>query len=299
MESYQKKGLFYAISSGILWGASGTVAQFLFSATEITPVWLTGIRLLFSGGLLLLFLKLFRRQKVSHVWQSKTNRQQLFYFAFFGVVPSQLAYFEAIHYGNAATATVIQFIGPLLIVIYLAISQLTWPRRSDLFCIMVAFAGVFLLVTRGSLTSLTLSPAGIFWGFGAAAGQAAYTLLPRKLLQKNDTGLIVGWAMLLGSLPFIPLLLRTKIKLSITAYPAIAYVIVGGTLLAYLFYLHSLKYLQPAITGMLSSFEPLTATILAVAFLGVTLNAAEIAGIMLVLAPAFFQALDRTKKFHS
>ncbi|MCP9303102.1 DMT family transporter, partial [Leuconostoc mesenteroides] len=123
--------------------------------------------------------------------------------------------------------------------------------------------------------------------------------LPRKLLQKNDTGLIVGWAMLLGSLPFIPLLLRTKIKLSITAYPAIAYVIVGGTLLAYLFYLHSLKYLQPAITGMLSSFEPLTATILVVAFLGVTLNAAEIAGIMLVLAPAFFQALDRTKKFHS
>lgn len=296
MKSYQTKGLFYAISSGVLWGASGTVAQYLFSATAIKPIWLTGIRLFFSGTLLLLFLKFGRHQAIKRVWQQKWSRWQLIRFAFLGVVPSQFAYFEAIHYGNASTATVIQFLGPLLIVIYLAISQLVWPRRSDLFCIIIAFAGVFLLVTRGNLTNLSLGAAGLIWGLAAAIGQAAYTLLPRRLLKEFDTSLIVGWAMLIGSLPFAPLLLQTRITLSTTALTAVIYVVIGGTMFAYLFYLHSLHFLQPAITGMLSSFEPLTATILAVAFLGVELNSAEISGIVLVLATAFVQAFVQPKE---
>lgn len=49
-----RKGIFYAIVGAIFWGASGTVAQGLFSRSKLSPLWLVGIRLFFAGLLLLI-----------------------------------------------------------------------------------------------------------------------------------------------------------------------------------------------------------------------------------------------------
>lgn len=54
------------------------------------------------------------------------------------MMPSQLTYFLAVSYGNAATATVLQFLGPLFIIIYLALASRQWPRRVDVVSIVVA-----------------------------------------------------------------------------------------------------------------------------------------------------------------
>ena len=173
------------------------------------------------------------------------------------------------------------------------------PRRIDFVSITLALIGTYLLVTRGRLTSLSLAPAAVFWGIMAGVSQALYTLLPRTLLAKYDARAVTGWSMLLGSLPFLPqYVLRRNPVLTLPNLGAIAFVVIFGTMLAYLLVLGSLHYISPVATGMLSAFEPLTATTLAVTRLHIAFGPAEWLGGFLIVLNTLLQALPFNKLQH-
>lgn len=288
----QNHGLLLAISGACCWGISGTVAQFFFTHTGISTSWLTGIRLLFAGSLLLLYSKVVQHQMLLAIWRQNSSILQLLLFAFLGMIPSQFTYFMAIQTGNAATATILQFTGPMFIIIAESIARVQWPRRIDAFSIGIAMVGTFLLVTQGRLGSLSLAPAAVVWGMLAGVSQASYTLTPRKLLYDFEPTLVVGWSMLIGSIVFWPtLLIGHPHHLDVFDIMSVIFIIIFGTIIAYLFYLSSLNYLKPAITGVLSSFEPLTATILSIIFLGVHFNFVGIIGGVLILLTAALQLI--------
>ena len=68
-----------------------------------------------------------------------------------------------------------------------------------------------------------------------------------------------------------------------------------GTVAAFWCYLRSLAYISAPTTALLANFEPLTAVILGVLLLGLTLNAAELVGIAL-LAVMVFRLTHAKKK---
>jgi len=289
-------GIWLAIVGSFFWGAAGTVAQFLFNNYSLSPQWLVGIRLLTSGFLLLAFVLFIKKEPILNIWQNKNSVMLLLAFSFFGMLPSQFTYFMAIKYGNAATATILQFTGPLFIIIFIALRQLKLPRRIDCISIIIAMIGTILLVTKGHLNTLSLAPMAVFWGLLAGLSQASYTLIPKKLLSDFSSLIVVGWAMLLGGIPFIPII-GTR-QLSIINWKiavSLVFIIIFGTILAYLFYILSLKYIEPAITGVLSAFEPLTATVLSVTLLHLHLNLIEIVGAFLIILTAFLQVLPSKK----
>lgn len=286
------KGLICAIVGTTFWGMSGCAAQFLFSRQPVEPGWLVGVRLLISGVLLLGWSAITTPKQVMTVWHHKRDGLLLIAFALFGMVPSQFSYFMAVKYGNAPTATILQFLGPLFIIIYLAIANWQLPRRIDAISMVIALFGTYLLVTKGQFTSLQLAPPAIFWGVMAGVGQALYTLIPIHLLKTFDAKIVTGWAMLIGSVAFLPHLLTTPLpNLPAIGWAGVFFVATVGTMFAYLLYLQSLKYLKPSTTGMLSSFEPFTATVLSVVLLHTAFGLPEAFGGVMILATAFLQAL--------
>ncbi|NVY96736.1 EamA family transporter [Lactobacillus sp. DCY120] len=290
------RGLCFVITGGIFWGASGTVAQYLFSRYHLAPLWLVEIRLLCAGLLLLLTASCTNPRQLFTIWRQATHRRQLLYFSFCGMLTSQATYFLAINYGNAPTATVLQFLGPLFIIAWVTWSQHLLPRRIDLWCVALALIGTFLLVTSGNLKQLSLTPAALFWGLVAGIGQACYTLLPRQLLKEFPASIVVGWAMLLGSLPFSYLLFTQPLPApKLPLWGGIGFIIVFGTMFSYWLYLKSLQDLSPETTGMLSSFEPLTATILAIFCLQTPFSGIQLLGGGLILSTTFLQALPAKK----
>ncbi|GET10402.1 EamA family transporter [Ligilactobacillus agilis] len=290
--SEKKKGFSLAIIGCVFWGLSGNVAQDLFEQAHIGPMWLVGVRLLGAGLLLVTWSHLTLPTAKVKALKTRAYLPRLVCFALLGMIPSQLTYFLAIKHGNASSATILQFLGPLFIIIYLALKQLQWPRRVDIISIVVALAGTTLLVTNGNLNQLALEPLGLFWGIMAGVSQASYTLLPSKLLASFDAKLVVGWAMIIGGLCFIPTLITTKVAaLSWLNLAEIAFIIVFGTMLSYLFYLKSTSYIAPATTGMLSAFEPLTASLVGLGLGTVHFTLIGILGACLVLSTAFLQSL--------
>ncbi|MFC4760518.1 DMT family transporter [Fructobacillus durionis] len=289
MKSKTNTGLLFAIIGGVFWGASGTVAEYVFSVQHVPSTWLVGIRLL-SAGLLLLGVSVTLHQDIFAIWHKWSSVISLLLFSFFGMLPSQLAYFMAIQYGNAPTATVLQFLGPIFIILYLALSSKHWPSRINTISVFIAVTGTFLLVTSGNIKGLSFSLAAILWGIGAGLSQASYTLLPRKLLIEFDDTLVVGWGMFLSSIPFLGVIFNSKVTINnVGTASSIVFIVIFGTMLAYLFYLKSLRYISPSITGMLSSFEPLTATLLSITFLHVTFNFVQLIGGALILSTVFLQ----------
>ena len=288
----KQKGFFYAITGPVLWGFSGSIAQYLFTQENIPTQWIVGVRLLFAGLLLVIWCYFIDSKELFAILKKPRYIFQLLAFGLLGMLPAQYTYFMAIKYGNAPTATVLQFLGPLFIIIYISLRKLQMPRRIDLISIVLALLGTFLLVTHGHINQLMLSPAAVLWGIGAGISQASYTLLPRELLKRFDARIVTGWSMLLGGIVFAPFADLTHVpQLNWTAIICIIFIITGGTMFSYLFYLQSLNYLTPATTGMLSAFEPLTATVLAVTVLNTKVSFAELMGALLILGITFLQAL--------
>lgn len=294
--SKQSKGILFAVSGASLWGGSGAAAQYLFSNTDINTTWLVSLRMIMAGIVLTGWSLCKSRSQIHDIISSRYNLFHMIIFSLFGMLNSQLTYFLAVKYSNAPTATVLQYLQPVFIIIWVAFSQRAWPRRIDAISIAIALIGTFYLVTGGHLNQLTLTPTALFWGVWCAAAAALYTLLPVKLLQHFDSVVVCGLAMLTSGICMLPwLIILPKPHLDLLGWLLIFYIIIFGTAFAYTLFLQSVRYISPSVTGILGAFEPLVATILAITLLGTRLTGATVFGSILILLTTLLQSIPLHK----
>lgn len=294
----QPRGIWLAIIGTTLWGVGGTVAQVLFDNYNVNASWLVGARMMIAGILLIIVDAKREGTHVFDIWLTKHNAIMLFLFSIFGMMGIQATYFFAIQAGNSATATVLQFINPTLIIIALAIYHRVWPSRLDMLSVIMATLGTFLVVTSGQLHTLSVPPMAVFWGLLSAVGAAVYTIMPVNLIKEFGAVSVVGWSMLIGSIlfSFYHPIWRSVPAPDPMAWLMIAFVIVGGTMMGYLLFLASLSYITPTTASVIDACEPLSATILGVLFLSVHLSVASLIGTGLIISTVFVQAISANKE---
>ena len=76
------RGITLAVVGACFWGASGTAVEFLFSNTNVDTSWLVGLRLIFSGILLMLYACYKYWDKVKAMFHDKKAVIMLILFAF-------------------------------------------------------------------------------------------------------------------------------------------------------------------------------------------------------------------------
>ena len=151
-------------------GASGAGAQLIFSHTSMTASWLVAVRLIFAG-LIMTAIGLVRNPgQTKGLLTNRGDLGILIAFTFLGMLNSQFTYMKAVQTSNAPTATVIQYLQPVLIIVWFTLRNRAWPRRLDILSITIALVGTFFLVTGGHLNSLSLTPIALFWGVNVCAG---------------------------------------------------------------------------------------------------------------------------------
>jgi drug/metabolite transporter (DMT)-like permease len=264
-------GLLLAITGAIFWGVGGTVAQKLFQQYAINVNWLVTTRLLISG-FLLLTVQFFRkdRSQILGIWKNRRTAVQLIIFGLLGMLALQYTYMTSIKYGNAAVAALLQYLAPVMIIIYLILRKQTILTRQDLLTVMLALGGCFFLLTNGSISGLSVPTPAIVLGVLSGLALAFYTLYAVPLLAQYDSLVIVGWAMIIGgfALSFIhPPWQMDFTNLTAEAYLYLVFVILFGTMIAFWFYIESLQSLSPKETSLLGSLEPLAAVLTTVFWL--------------------------------
>jgi len=290
----RRKGLFLVTTGALFWGISGTVSKRLFQQATIDVNWLVTTRLLIAGILLLTVHFLAKdRSQIIGVWKNRRSAIQLIVFGLVGMLSVQYTYMASIQHGNAAVATLLQYLAPVMIIIYLILRRQMTLTLKDLVSVLLAAAGCFFLLTNGSVSGISVPPTAIVWGILSGIALAFYTLYAVPLLKQYDSLVIVGWAMIIGglglSLIHPPWQMDFR-SLSIGTYLYLIFVILFGTMLAFWFYIESLQSLTPKETSLLSSIEPLAAVITTVFWLKEPfglfqwLGTACIIGLILVLA---------------
>lgn len=298
-DSLRVKGIFLVMLGTLLWGISGVVAQYLFQSKNFAPEWLVVIRMIFSGAIILTFSLLKGDKSVFEIWSKKENIIKILIFSILGMLGVQYSYFAAIHHGNAATATILQYLSPVIITIYLAFYNKKLPTLKQVACVFMAILGTFLIITKGNLNSLAISKPAIFWGVLSAFACAIYTLQPSSLLKKYGSLCVVGWGMLIGGVvfSFVQSPFNCVGNWSFESLLAIVFVVLFGTLIAFYCYLESLKYIEPYEASVFTCIEPLSASILSIVFLNVTFSLIQWIGTLCIIIT--ISMLSLTKKGES
>ncbi|MCH5584745.1 EamA family transporter [Shimazuella sp. AN120528] len=293
----KRKGLFFVITGATFWGIGGTVSKKLFEQYAIDVNWLVTTRLLIAG-LLLLTVQLIGkdRSQVFGVWKNKKTAIPLIIFGLVGMLAVQYTYMAAIQHGNAAVATLLQYLAPVFIILYLVLSKQSVLTKRDILTASLALAGCFFLLTNGSFSKLSVPTVSIVWGILSGLAAAFYTLYAVPLLKKFNSLVIVGWAMVIGgfALSFIHAPWQMEFKsLPLEAYLYLIFVILFGTMLAFWFYIESLQGLSPKESSLLGSLEPLSAVLTTVFWLKDLFGLFQWIGTACIIGVVFILALNK------
>ncbi len=271
LRSARNKGLAFVIIGATCWGIGGTVAKKLFAQYAIDVNWLVSTRLIASGLLLLLLqLLLGRRASMMAVWKNKATVARLMLFSIVGMLAVQYTYMASIQHGNAAVATLLQYLSPVMIIVYLLLRKQMALTIRDLVMVTLALLGCFLLLTNGSLAGLAVPVPAIVWGILSGVTAAFYTLYAAELIRQYDSLTIVGWAMVIGGCGMSIIHPPWQVDISrmtVEVWLYILFVVVFGTMLAFWFYVSSLHYLPAREVSLLGSLEPLAAVVTTVFWL--------------------------------
>ncbi len=274
------------IIGSVLWGITGPIIEWILVHTNISVSFLLTIRLIVAGTCLLAFL-FFRKVKIFDVWKTASYRNQLVLFSIFGMLGIQYTFVGAIEASDAVVATLLQFSAPIFIAIYVSLTNKKFPPRYQVVGITGTLAGLFLLLTNGSISSLLVSKEALLWGMALGLTYSFYTLYPSRLMKEWSILIIVGWAMLIGGIVLgvanqvwksneWATLADSNVVLMITI------LIFFGTI-AFVLFLSSMKYISAVETSILSSVEPLSAMIVSVIWFGTMLQSVQLFGVLLMI----------------
>ncbi|MDW3887860.1 EamA family transporter [Staphylococcus saprophyticus] len=293
-------GIILAILGASFWGLGGTVSDYLFKHQNIDINWYVTARLLISGLLLLTIFKILNpRQSIFIVFRNVTNTIQLLIFSTLGMLLVQYAYMASINYGNAAIATLLQYIAPVYIILWFIIRKKETFNLFDVIAILLTLTGTFLLLTNGSLDSLMVSSSSMIWGIISGLSLAFYTIYASNLLSKFPAILVVGWAMLISGILMnfkAPIWQFTMSQIDISVILYLAFGIILGTAMAFFFFIKSLNYLSAKETTLFGTIEPVMAIVASALWLKVVFLPFQLLGIVLIIILILALSLKKDKE---
>lgn len=298
------RGVVAALVGGAMWGFSGTCAQYLYQHYEIDPLFITWVRMLGSGILFLILLAFTQRGKLRAIAGDRRELGRLALFGIAGLFLCQFTYTTSVNATNAGTATVLQSLNTVFILVATCLIMRRAPRAMELGGLALALVATWLIATKGNLTALMIPPAGLAWGLINAASCTFYIMYPKHLFARwgslpvTGIGMLIGgiaavaiWGLggLWGAAPVVP-------QLGLDGVLVLAAIVVVGTLAAFGLYLHGVSIVGSVKGGLLGTTEPASAMVFAALWLCTMFTWADWIGLVLMVAMIFLVTLSGSKE---
>ena len=291
------RGVLCTLIGGCCWGFSGNCGQYLFNVHGVDPQWLTVLRMITAGLITVGIAAVRDKQKLIDCAKNKHDRIMMLLYGVFGLLLSQYTYLEAINATNAGTATVLQYIGPVLVMVLVCFSGRRLPKRHEALSIVLVIVGTFLLATHGNPNTVVINPAGLFWGLFAACTLVLYTLLPKSIAPKYGAFMTTGLGTLIGGIAFFIIVhpWPLTIDLPLSGWLAVAGMIIVGTVIAYPLYVQGVNDVGPVKASMLASVEPVSAAVISAVWLKSEFAMMDIVGFVCIITTVFLLAKPEKK----
>ena len=300
MNKYQKnifKGTIYSLLSGLIWGICGILGEYFFSHYQVSSGWITSMRLLVAGSFVIVLSSIKLRSQLFEIWRNRNNYLLFLAYAILGIFSVQYFFYLCVEYSNATTATILQFISPVFILIYNRIIYKKKASKKAIFYVLTAMLGVFLMATKGDLSKLSITPLALLTGLLSALGVMFNVILPQRFAKKYGFVPTVGWGMIIAGLFSNFLYPVYKISFQVDAISICICLTIAflGTAFAFFLSMKAVSLVSPLVVSVVSASEPLSSAILSVLFLGMVLDGFLVLAMILIIVPMVFLSIEESK----
>lgn len=285
-QSTMKKGIVFTLLGATCWGLSGVLGEYLLNVSKIDPVWIIANRLFFSGIAMVAILLIKDKHDLVRVFSNKIDILKLLNFSFFGLLICQGTFFLTIKYTNAGMATVIQYIGPVIIMLYYCVIGRRWPLPREVIAIVVSLFGTVLIATHFDFSKLNISTLGLFWGLLSAFGLASYNIFSISLTTKYGVMPIMAWGLLIAGVVvyFTTGSNYVPDNFTLIDFICMSGVVIIGTILSFSLYLEGVRLIGAVTGSIIGCFEPIAAIIFSFLLLGTTFGTIDLIGAAFILS---------------
>ena len=297
------RGEFYLVIGAIFFSLNGVIVTLVLD--HMTTFRLAQVRAL--GTFFLLFLITYIQDRNS----LKAERREiptLIFYGVFGYAMVQLGYFIGISRGvPLSLVLIIEFTAPIWIVLWIKFVRKSVVAKDMWVAIALSLIGLILVakVWQGFAFDLI----GSLGALGAALALAVYFLMSQSQGAKRSAQAMVVWGMGVAGLfwslvlpiwNFPTAIFTTEINLqgrfsdySAPGWLLIAYIIIFGTLVPYLFVVGGIRRLSASTSSVIGMLEPVLAGAFAWIWLSQSWSAIQLFGGFIVLIGIYIA--DRAK----
>lgn len=295
MKRYEIIGIILTLLGATLWGVSGTSVQFIGNFRNMNLEWLLTMRLITAGLLTVLYGWIRQGNAIFNVFRNWRDTLGLIIFGVFGMALCQYTYFRSIVIAGAGIATVLQYLAPSMIIIYLLVRYGKHPSTGEIISVILALAGTICLMGNNGFSFESFRSDVLFWGLLSAVGVAVYSVSPVRLLATYGTIPIVGFGMLLSGLVAAALFQQPHSYATWDVWTVVGCfnVVFLGTIVSFNAYLEGVKRIGAVPGSILSSIEPISAAFFGWALLGNQFNWVGILGMAMIIATVIIIALEK------
>jgi drug/metabolite transporter (DMT)-like permease len=283
------RGIAFTLLGGTLWGINGTLSKVLMEGYGVEPLWIATVRELTACWLFLIAAHLRSPERLRAVLRDGRALLSILVTAIGCILFSQVAYLEAISWTNSATATILQSLSVVFVMVFACVTTRRRPRRREVAGLVLALAGTYLVATGGDFGALSLPPEGLLWGLGCAAAATILAIQPIRAIARWGNFAVNGLAFLFSGLVLLVFYQPWRHMPTLDAFGValMAASVVLGTFGAYALYLQGVKEVGSVRGSMLATAEPVMATVSSVVWLGAVFAPAELAGFAMIIAMVF------------
>jgi drug/metabolite transporter (DMT)-like permease len=283
----------YALAAGAatMWALNGSLSRLLLDG-GVSALRLAELRGVLSFVMLAAALAIARPRLL------RIRRQDIPRLAFLGIVGLagvHATYFFAISRLDVGVALVIQYLGPLILLLWLRVVHRRQLQRSLWGAAVLSVIGCFLVVQAwnpGAIDGL-----GLLAAFGAAVTFAIYLYSSEQAGHRYEPVTTLVWGFGFASLfwlvvqppwsfPFAEFTSAENIALGLG-------VAVIGTLLPFVCIVAALRHVPASRAAVVATLEPVLAAIIAWPVLGQDLDVAQIAGGLIVVGAVVWVQIQR------
>jgi len=204
----------------------------------------------------------------------------------FAIAFQRISYFYAVSLTTATVAAILFYTYPVFVTLFAVLFLKEKLDHAMLLAIVMAFAGVALVVRIYDVASLNIDSAGMLFGLLSSLLFVLYFVMIKRLRDRYSNWTLSVYGDGIGVLMLLPIIYFSPsniVEFSAELWLLILAIAWGPSLLAYLFYSYALKYVDASKGSILGVIEPLSAALFSASILGERLEVLQVVGITLAL----------------